>query len=255
MRPTRRATAPALLVALAMTCGLTACAADPAPDPATASATADARPVSTDQAQLLAIARFTNFDTGTRHVRATVTESGTELTLQGWVDYSSRTGYVSVTGDGIDPAALIWTDTAAAAGPATADAAGDPVLPASDPLGAGWSTRALDPAASALDALLVSMLALGSDRPDNPLLLQQSGALVLAEDEVDGIPVTVFAAPPSDEPVDAGAVVSADTSPLRLWLDEMGTMLRAEIRLGTTWSTVDFAPDGTGPSLTPPEGL
>ena len=119
-----------------------------------------------------------------------------------------------------------------------------------------WQIQTLDPTASGLDALLAAISALGSDRPDNPLLLQQSGALWLREDEVDGTPVTVFAAPPSDEPVDAGIAGRAlrDDATLRLWVGGDGLLLRAEVKLNNAWSVVDF-PDTAAPRLEAPGGL
>ena len=63
----------------------------------------------------------------------------------------------------------------------------------------------------------------------------------------------MFAAPPSDEPVTADSPpIDADTSALRLWVDETGLILRAEVRVGDSWSTVDL-PDVPGVPLTLPD--
>ena len=127
--------------------------------------------------------------------------------------------------------------------PAGAD--GLPTLPvaAAD---AGWQVRGIDPATSPLDTLLASFTVLGSDRPDNPLLLVQSGALWLEETtlDVDGEQVSaqVFAAPPSD------AVLGPDdeqptpeSATVRFTLDERSLMLRAELLIGLQWVTIDFS--------------
>src|SRR5262249_52147039 len=113
-----------------------------------------------------------------------------------------------------------------------------------------WISHPLDASTSRLDALLITLSGLGSDRPDNPVLVAQSGALWLRTDSVNGTPVTVFAPPPSDRPLaDTTTASTADTSPLRRWVSGAGLMLRAEIRLGGDWNTADF-PDSAAPSLT-----
>ena len=81
------------------------------------------------------------------------------------------------------------------------------------------------------------MLDLGSDRPENPLLLQQDGAQWLRSDSVDGAPVDVFTA-------------TADGN-ARYWVDHDGLMQRAEVLVGGDWDTVDLGdaldPDQLGP--------
>ena len=122
--------------------------------------------------------------------------------------------------------------------------------PASDQ---AWISHPLDASTSRLDALLITLSGLGSDRPDNPVLLAQSGAMWLRTDTVDGTPVTVFAAPPSDKPVDPSTTtITAESSPLRLWVNSAGLMLRAEVRIGGDWNTAEF-PDASAPSLTVPK--
>lgn len=65
-------------------------------------------------------------------------------------------------------------------------------------------------------------------------------------------PKPYFATPPSDEPLTASSPpLDADASGVRLWIDETGLILRAEVRVGTDWSTVDFAV-GAGESLVLP---
>ena len=231
----------ALVAALA----LSACGGEP-PDP-----DADARPVTTEEAQLLAVARFNNFDAGTRPVRSSVTEQGTALALQGWFDYASHVGYAAVTGE-FDPQSLLWTASAAGIADATPDAEGNPPLPIPVTLTSGES-RGLDPTSSRLDAPRGDRFA-RQRPPRQPPLLQQTGALWLREDTIDSTAVTVFAAPPSDTPPDASSPpITADTSSLRLWVDAAGLMRRAEVRLGSDWTTIEM-PDAAGPVLTLPSG-
>lgn len=207
------------------------------------------RPVTTEESQLLAITRFKNFDVGTRQFTTAVQERGVDLRMQGWADYTGNLGYASTTGT-FPSQAMIWTSSTVSIIEREPDSAGNPTLPmpsADDP---ALSTSAMDASASRLDSLLSVISSLGADRPDNPLLLQQSGALWLRADEIGEIPVTVFAAPPNDSPRDESSPeLTADTSPLRLWVNSEGLLLRAEVRLGGDWITVDFAAE-PGPELT-----
>lgn len=231
----------ALALAAAAALLLSGCTAEPAPDPAE-----DARPVTTEEAQLLAIARFGNFDAGSRTFSTEVDDEGRSLTLHGWVDFAAGLGWAGATSADAEEG-LLWNDASVGLIAQDLDEEGLPALPIPSLGDAGWRTSGLDPSAYQLDALLAGLSALGTDRPDNPLLVQQSGALFLREDEVEGTPVTVFAAPPSEEAIPAEEV-EADTSALRLWLDADGLMLRAELRLGGDWHTIDLPP-GEAPAL------
>ncbi|WP_344092807.1 hypothetical protein [Microbacterium deminutum] len=196
--------------------------------------------------------RFNNYDAGTRPFSTTLTQQGAQLTVTGWIDYVAHVGYAAVTG-AFHPQAMVWSDSTVGIIPQTPDHNGNPILPmpAAD---ADWHSRPLDPTTSRLDAMLAVLSSLGSDRPDNPLLVQQTGALWLRDDTVDSTPVSVFAAPPTDKPSDASsAPITAETSSLRLWVDDTGLMRRAEVRLGDDWTTADM-PDGAGPALALPEG-
>ena len=240
MRLAARLTAVGL--ALALLTGCTSDSAEPAP-----------RAVTSAEAQLLAIARFQNFEARTRPFETSFTLSGVDVTMRGWVDYVAKLGYASVEGD-FGTEAVLWTDSSLGAVPQAADSDGYPTFPIpalDEPL---WQIQELDATSSALGALVATISALGSDRPDNPLLLQQSGALWLRDDEIDGTPVTVFAAPASDAPLEDGVdAVDPDASTLRLWLDSTGLLRRAEVALNDTWTIIDF-PDLIGPELSLPEG-
>jgi len=212
-------------------------------------APAGARPVTTPEAETLAVVRLMNLTEGTREISGSVEEKGVELHLQGWIDYVSHAGYVSVTGAGFEAQALYWTEDRVGITTAEPDADGMPPIPVPDLSDESWTSRPLDAAGSSLDATLFTLGNLGSDRPENPLLLQQTGALWLREDSVGGVPVTVFAAPPSDvarEPSDPP--VDPDDSPVRLWVNADGLALRVELR-GTddVWTTIDYG--DKGPSL------
>jgi len=237
------------LLAVVLSIALTGCTAQP-----DGSHPAAARPVTSEEAQLLAIARFNNFDAGSRPFTTRVQERGVELHLQGWVDYTTQLGYAATTG-AFAAQALLWTNSEVGIISQEPDAAGDPVLPMPSLTDPAVSLDALDPSSSRLDALLSIISGLGSDRPDNPLLLQQAGALWLRADKINGSPVSVFAAPPNDSPRDASSPpLNADTSSLRLWVDTHGLLRRAETRIGNDWTTINFS-EKPGQALALPAGV
>lgn len=210
----------------------------------------EARPVTAEEAQLLAIARFNSFDAGTRAFSTSVTERGVDLHVQGWVDYAAERGYAAVTGE-FDAQALVWDQSRIGIITQAPDPQGFAVLPVPDLDAPEMASDDLDPSQSRLDAVLSVISSLGTDRPDNPLLLQQSGALWLREDTVSGDEVTVFAAPPSDAPRDASSPpLEPDSASLRLWVDAAGVLRRAQARFGTEWITISFSTK-PGPSLAP----
>lgn len=236
------------LLAIMLAFELTGCASQTDPEAADS-----ARPVSTEESQLLAIARFNNFDAGSRGFTAGIQEQGIDLQLQGWFDYIEHVGYAATTGT-FESQALIWTPSLVGILEKQPDGAGNPILPMPALDDPALATATLDPSSSRLDSLLAVIGSLGADRPDNPLLLQQSGALWLRDDQIGESPVTVFAAPPSDSPRDSSSPpLDADTSPLRLWVDSDGLLLRTETRIGDAWVTIDFSKD-PGPELSLPDG-
>ena len=208
------------------------------------------RPLTTEEAQRLAITRFTNFDEGVREIVATVPGEQT-VVLTGWVDFAEHRGYVAV---GTSPEApgeyglYAWTGDAIAAR--------DGAVPSAElpPPADGWQVEALDPAASVLQNLFVVAVSLGSDRPDNPTLLQQTDARWLRTDEVDGTAVDVITGPTSDEP--ATATASAADANVRYWIDERGRLLRVELRQpgSDQWTVLDLG-DEADVDLSPIDDL
>lgn len=218
---------------------LTACAPGGASDEVS---TADARPVTTEEAQVLASMRFRNFDAGARTVSFTVTENG-DAHVDGWFDFTSHIGYASLDAAG-SPELLLWNDEVSGTAIEPAGAADDLPLPLPDQteLAQNWTGGPLDPSSSQLDAMLSIIVTLGADRPDNPLLLQQSGALWLAERTVDGTALTIFAGPASDDALAAGEIADPDAATTRYWLDDAGLAHRVDVRLGAQaeWTTITF---------------
>jgi len=90
------------------------------------------------------------------------------------------------------------------------------------------------------DLLLTLLLSLGTDRPENALLLRQGSAEFLRHDEVDGVRVTVMSGPrPAQD---------TQESKTRYWVDADGDLRRFEAYLGDAQGrdavvTVLSAPD------------
>lgn len=215
-------------------------AAEPAP----------ARPVTVAESEQLANVRFRNFDAGSRKVTARYTEQSHEVRLQGWFDYTTHTGYGLVSADGRPSDRVAWNGRLVAT--STGDRLGTPLRSLD-----GWQAGELDPASSPLAVVLTVLASLGSDRPENPMLIRQGGALWLREDTTGERAVTVFAGPtaapkeldddgsagaagspaPSPAPT-TGSVVDPDAAGIRYWVDRTGLAHRVDVRLGDRWAEV-----------------
>lgn len=219
----------------------------PASDAATATS-AGPRPLSGDEAQRLSMMRYTNYTDGVRALRFEVADGGRTFTVDGWADFAAHVGYAHVSEDGADPQLVAWTldgitshEPVAASGADAAGAAGPPLPPPDD---TAWTSSTLAPEQSRLHALLGLVFQAASDRPDNPLLLQQTDARWLRSDEVDGVAVDVVAGPTADRAYDPATATTApdgSDATVRYWLDGDGRLLRLEARLGGDWTAVDFA--------------
>jgi hypothetical protein len=202
-----------------------------------------------EQAELLATVRFRNYDAGVRAVSVTIPDSasqgaGSGGRLTGWVDFAGHLGYGSVEQGGAALGSVLWNGTRMA----VAESA---PVPASFPIPeAGWRSDGLDVRASALTQTLAILLDLGSDRPENPLLLRQSDAAFVRTDTVDGRPVVVLAGPSPAQAESPPASTADDSKRVRYWIDDDGLVLRVQLRLaGTTgWTVVDLT-DAPGVTL------
>ena len=203
----------------------------------------DPRPVTASEAQLLATTLFRNYDAGSRAVEATIPVNAQTVHLRGWVDYRTHTGYALATGADFAPQLLRWNLRQIGLAPVDTQATGTPPLPMPR---VRWQTRSMDTSTSVLDMVLVVVAGLAKDRPENPLLLTQGGAMWLGDDELDGEEVTGYAAPPSNRR--AEDPVESDDSGLRLWVDSHGVVLRVQVRTGDDWAQVDLG-DADGVSL------
>ncbi|PJI91126.1 hypothetical protein [Luteimicrobium subarcticum] len=196
----------------------------------TSAPAASARPVTSDEADRLAVARFDVWDQQWTDVDLRVPVQGDVLHLTGRADMRDHEAFAHVTSREGD-ALLQWTLTGKAVVPAT----GDSLLPTPAPT-SGWQAAAMvadDP----LDAALVLTLNLASDRPENPVLLQQNGARWVGTGTVDGTEVDLFTAPAGGAATDGptGGTADARDNPLvRYAVDAKGYLRQVTADTGAS---------------------
>ncbi|MGW5350135.1 hypothetical protein ACWERV_06370 [Streptomyces sp. NPDC004031] len=210
-------------------------------------------PLTGQQAESLALTRFTNYRAGSAHVTATVPLPGSRVVLDARLDWRAHTGY-GLLRDATPGTArhwqhlLRWNRATVAAhfdwpGPA----------PAQPPSG-GWSPeRPLDPDTSTVDTALALLLGLAADRPDNAQLLARSGAARIGATTVGGRPVTEYAgpaAPGTPAPSAPGTPSPAAGGHTRYWIDAAGLLRRfsAELPGSPGWMTADLTAPYPGPA-------
>lgn len=204
--------------------------------------TADARAVTAEESQALAMTRVRNLEAGARSVAFGLLDEGTDLVFDGWFDYASGAGYGLLTSDDGNNL-ILWNHDGLAVAPWSEDTAPLPV-PRADSADAKWSSGPLDPAGSRLHSVLGVVAALGSDRPDNPLLVRGSGALWLAGRSLGDTDVLVISGPPSDEALAPGQSADPEAASIRYWIEDNGLAHRVDIRVGGggDWVAVSFGP-------------
>ncbi|MFJ4103727.1 hypothetical protein [Amycolatopsis japonica] len=200
------------------------------------------RALSTEEAERLALIRFSNYTAEHARFTASVPSPGGALRLTGRVDFVDHLGYAAMRTDGRDDsssAGLVqWNLSTLAylANPAT-----EPVDP--PPMG-DWQVRPFARSGSELDAALRLLVNLAADRPDNAQLLQQSSARWLRKDRVDGVEVDVL-----EGPQQAGRAPAADGARVRYWVDADGRLKRLEARLGEQQELATFELLGTATAV------
>ena len=222
---TKRLSRLAPAAALALAALLTSCAAPAGPA---------ARPLTADEAQRLALARFRTYQTGTSTMDLRIADPGGDTAVHAVVDHRAHRAVGWYDTDGA-PRLLAWSrEGLAVARPGTYGApAGAP--PARDALraaarlgGTAWTRRPYG--GTPLDTALQVALALSADRPDNAQLLAQSGPLHLREDTVDGRTYAVLSGP-RPRPAATAAPLTG-RSPVTYWIDADGAVRRVTVRLG-----------------------
>lgn len=144
----------------------------------------DPRFLTTTDAELAAIARFQNFSLGTREVSLTFVTNEGSVTVDGFFDYRTGSGGAEVTfEEGTDQRQVIWwtpheVGTLREMLPVetTIEELFDRQVSPDD-----WDFIPMDRAMqSQLGQALFFVASLGTDRPENPKLLEQSDAVWLA---------------------------------------------------------------------------
>ncbi|WP_380282850.1 hypothetical protein [Kitasatospora purpeofusca] len=198
------------------------------------------RPVTVDEASRLALSRLTLFQASPVAVTLTAAEGGgISVRVEGVVDYRTRHGvgrYHTTGANGpLDHGLVVWDAGGLGLSPEPAGVDGPAWQQAERVPRQGWSPRSYT--ADPLDAGLRLIVELGADRPDNPLLLAQSGARWLGRDRLDGRDHDRFAGPRAQ-----GAAPDGERSPLTYWVDGDGGLRQVTMRmpgLGTP-ATVGF---------------
>ncbi|WP_163742843.1 hypothetical protein [Phytoactinopolyspora halotolerans] len=229
-------------------------------DPSAGSTTTGRR-LTTEESEALAISRFANYDAGLRQVDATIPDGTHTWRLRGWFDYRDRRGYATLWADGSEMAAalLMWSDQYLFSSQSGDVAAGDlPPLPVpeTDEATAAWVPTDYAPEKHVPHAALQIIASLGADRPENPLLLQQSDARWLRTEEIDGVDLRVVSGPRPAQSADRArpgerADDAANDATVRYWIDRDGAMYRVEMRLGNAWGSVDLSAPGTTKVMIP----
>ena len=208
------------------------------------------RPLTGDQADRLAVSRFLDYQAKGVRFSTTVPTAQGSLPLAGDIDFRRHLGYAATrldAGGREQTAVLQWNGTTVQTWLDAGDGLAPPArLPSAKPTG-----RRIVAASSGLDTLLVLLLDLGADRPDNAQLLQQSDARWLRTDTVDGQRVDVIRGPsPAAASAGAGgssAAGSSATAPTggtEYWIDATGRLLRFSATIGSTAVTIDLVRTG-----------
>ncbi|KDN81830.1 hypothetical protein [Kitasatospora cheerisanensis] len=190
----------------------------------------ESRPLSTDEASRLALSRLNLYQASPVRVTLKAQEGdGMVVEVQGVVDYRSKhaAGSYTVTGkDGaVDQGLVVWDAGGLGLAKQAAGATGPAWEQAEHVPRSGWTSRSYgtDP----LDAGLNMLIQLGADRPDNPLLLVQSGPRWLGRDRIDGRDYDRIAGPRSRDAADK----ETGTSPITYWIDADGGLRRVTMRM------------------------
>lgn len=207
------------------------------------------RPVTTEEASRLALSRLSLYQDSPVAVTLTAAEGGDVVVrVRGVVDYrnhravgsyrvtdasgaSQSSGASGAAATQLDHGLIVWDTGGLGLAPAPKDDDSPFWQQAEHIPRSGWSARSYttDP----LDAGLQLLIGLGADRPDNPLLLAQSGARRLARERIDGRDYDRFAGPRAQgsTPGTPGAGPDGGRSPLTYWVDGDGGLRRVTMRM------------------------
>lgn len=191
------------------------------------------RAVTIDEAGRLALSRLTLYQASPVAVTLTAAEGGgVTIRVEGVVDYRNHraVGGYQVTGAAgpLDRGLIVWDGAGLGLAPVPAGVDGPPWQQAEHIPRSGWSSRAFT--ADPLDSGLRLLIQLGADRPDNPMLLAQSGARRLGRDRIQGRTYDRFSGPRAQDAARGGAS-AGELSPLTYWVDGDGGLRRVTMRM------------------------
>jgi hypothetical protein len=200
--------------------------------------------LNTAQAQALAIMRFHNYDKGVLDVRVDVPAGSVDfradavLDLRQGVAYGEYSTTLPHSSAKVSSGVIAWSRSLVE----TTDGG----TFAQKPKATAWTERPIGQA-SAIDVMLLLALDLGDDRPENPALLQQSGARLLRTEHSGGKNIWVISGPGSavadtglPSPAAAGTQTQSRTT---YWIDSTGALSRFEADLGG--ATARLSVEGT----------
>ncbi|MEV8456721.1 hypothetical protein AB0467_29075 [Streptomyces sp. NPDC052095] len=212
------------------------------------------RPVTLDEAQRLAMTRFTLYEAGTVRVDTTVEAGGGTTTVHGLVDFRTRHAvgrYTATRAGGTETGLIAWDTTGLAVAPGPASVHGPASVSGPGGMAAAvraaaavqprsWSPRAYtgDP----LDSALRLVMSLAADRPDNPQLLTRAGPRYLREETLGATAYAVLSGPRRSGGPRGGR------SPLTYWVDGEGRLGRLEAVIASLPhpARMEFAPGPAG---------
>lgn len=211
--------------------------------------------MNTEQAQALAIMRFQNFNKRVLHVKIDVPEKPVDFHAEAVIDlrdhaaFGEYTTTTSGTSEVVTSGVIAWSQALIA----TTDVGDFKQLPPDS----AWTQRPIGQS-TAVDAMLLMALQLGGDRPENPVLLQQSSARLLRTEKRNGKPIWVISGPTSsgaDASPTNGAANDDNSKPSRTtyWIDQEGTMSRFEAKLSGSQATLAVVTPGEAPAEIPPK--
>ncbi|WP_406297259.1 hypothetical protein OG948_16215 [Embleya sp. NBC_00888] len=191
------------------------------------------RAVTVDEASRLAASRLTLYQASPVAVTLTAAEGGdVAIRVEGIVDYRTHraVGGYQVTGSAgrLDRGLIVWDGAGLGLAPVPEGVDGPPWQQAEHIPRQGWSSRAYT--ADPLDSGLRLLIQLGADRPDNPMLLAQSGARWLGRDRIQGRNYDRFSGPRAQDAA-RGTATDGTLSPLTYWVDDDGGLRRATMRM------------------------
>ena len=207
--------------------GTTACGDDDATTSPGASQAADGpRPLTADEADVLAAVRVNNYRRELVPFTIDVPLEASRVVLTGRADMREHLAIAGgtstpVAGGAPAYATFAWNLTTMAVTDTAAAPTQEQLALAAEVPQARWQVHPLAGSREALDQVALVLLNLALDRPDNAQLLRQNGAEYRGSTVVDGTDVTIMSASPSG---------SAQT--LTSYVDDTARLVRVDVATG-----------------------